>query len=308
MVLDPALRDLLAFFDGAGYPSIQDGSPDDARKGIVALARMAVDTSGLVTVGSVVDREVAGLPARVYRPDTPGPHPSVLFLHGGGWVIGDLESHDAACRRLCRDVDAVVVAVDYRLAPEHPFPAAVDDALAAASYVVAHRDEFGGAGPIGVAGDSAGGNLSAVVAQRVPGIDAQLLVYPATDAAGDGASREENGVGYLLELATMEWFGRHYLSGADVALDDARLSPLHGELAGLPPAVVVTAEFDPLRDEGEAYAAALDDAGVAVDLVRYDGLIHGFLDLGAFSPAAAEAVTDVNARFRRVLDRVPVSA
>lgn len=304
MPLDPGLAGLLQFIEQAGHPPMHTGTADDARTGFLALTAAGLGPDGPAPVGAVEDVEIAGRRARVYRPDTDGPHPTVLFLHGGGWVIGDLETHDGACRRLCRDVDAVVVALDYRLAPEHPFPAAADDAVAAAAYLLEHLDDFGGDGRLAVAGDSAGGNLSAVVSQEVPGIAAQLLIYPATDAFGDYASREENAEGYFLDIPTMVWFLGHYVPTADsVAGHEHRLSPLHGRLAGLPPAVVVTAEFDPLRDEGEAYAEALRDAGVDVDVVRYDGMIHGFLDMGAFSPAAAAAVEDLHRRFRAALEQ-----
>ncbi|MBD8868343.1 alpha/beta hydrolase [Nocardioides donggukensis] len=303
MPLDPGLAGLLTVLEDPSRPAMHEGTPDQARDAFRALSRIAVAEEGPVEVGSVEDREVAGRPARVYRPVGPEPRPTVLFLHGGGFVVGGLDTHDSSCRRLCRDVDTVVVAVDYRLAPEHPFPAAVEDSVAAARHLQQHLAELGGTDRLGVAGDSAGGNLAAVVSQRVPGLTAQLLVYPATDAFGEHGSRSENGARYFLDLPTMAWFLGHYLTDVELAERDGRLSPVHGDLAGLPPAVVATAEFDPLRDEGEAYAAALREAGGEVDLVRYDGLIHGFLDMGAFSPAAATAVSDVHARFRALLHR-----
>ncbi|HQR28172.1 MAG TPA: alpha/beta hydrolase fold domain-containing protein, partial [Nocardioides sp.] len=171
-------------------------------------------------------------------------------------------------------------------------------------WAAAHRADLGGGSVLGVGGDSAGGNLAAVVAQaHADLLDAQVLIYPAVDMLTDYPSREENATGYFLDLPTMEWFFGHYLSGAEAAEDDARLSPLKGSLAGTPPAVVATAEFDPLRDEGEAYAAALAAAGVPTDAVRYDGLIHGFADMGPVSEACAAAVTDLNGRISRLLHR-----
>jgi acetyl esterase len=229
-----------------------------------------------------------------------------MLFHGGGWVIGDIETHDNMARSLCRDCSAVVVSVDYRLAPEAPFPAAVDDALAATRWVGEHLSDFGGSDRLAVAGDSAGGNLAAVVTQQLrdtggPAIAAQLLVYPACDVTGEYPSRHENAEGYFLDLPTMAWFLNHYAADAAVH-EDPRLSPLqHGDLAGLPPAVVVTAEYDPLRDEGEAYAKALAAAGVPVEVKRFDGMIHGFFDMGAFSPGAQAAVDEACAMFARVL-------
>ena len=198
----------------------------------------------------------------------------------------------------------MVLAIDYRLAPEAPFPAAVDDTLAAVQWAAEHRAELGGGDLLAVGGDSAGGNLSAVAAQRFPDlIGAQVLIYPATHVDGEYQSRIDNAEGYFLDMPTMEWFFGNYV-GADAdaaAFTDPRLSPYLGDPAGVAPALVVTAEFDPLRDEGEAYADRLAEAGVPVDRVRYDGLVHGFIDMGAFSPAATAAVDDTVARIRTLL-------
>ncbi len=199
----------------------------------------------------------------------------------------------------------MVLAVDYRLAPEAAYPAAVEDALAAVRWAADHQAELGGGDLLAVGGDSAGGNLSAVAAQELPDlVGAQVLICPATHVAGDYPSRTDNGKGYFLEHATMLWFFEHY-SGGDAALDpdDPRLSPHFGNLEGVAPALVVTAEFDPLRDEGEAYADRLAEAGVPVDRVRYDGLVHNFQDMGAFSPAATAATDDLVARIRALLHR-----
>ncbi|HEY9563806.1 MAG TPA: alpha/beta hydrolase [Nocardioides sp.] len=301
MALDPGIASLLSFLEQSGYPPMHEGSVEDARKGYAAMAAASIGPDGPVPVGSVIDTSVAGLPARVYRPEVEGPVPTVLFFHGGGFVIGSLDTHDNVCRRLCVDTASVVVAVDYRMAPEHPFPAACQDAIAAAEFVAANLDSFGGSTVLGVAGDSAGGNLSAIVAAEVPGIAAQLLIYPAVDMLGSYDSRTSNAEGYFLDMATMTWFFMQYAAGASLDADDVRHSPLRGIRPGLPPAVVVTAEFDPLRDEGLAHAEALAAAGVPVDSVHCPGLIHGFVDMGTFSPAAAEAITDMNRRFGALL-------
>jgi len=289
----------------AGYPPMSQGTPETARKGFTALTSGSVTPDQVVAVGSVEDREVAGVPCRAYLPEGDGPWPTLVFSHGGGFVIGDLDTHDQTCRRLCAGADVAVLSVGYRLAPEAPFPAAVDDVVAVTRWVLDHAADpasgLGGTDVVAVGGDSAGGNLSAVAAQELRDrLAGQVLVYPATHLAGDYPSRTDNGEGYFLDLDTMLWFAGQFVpEGADV--DDPRLSPLLGDLTGLPPAVVLTAEYDPLRDEGEAYAAALRAAGVPVETHRYDGLIHGFLDMGPMSPAAAAAVDDVVARTRALL-------
>ncbi len=315
MPLDPNVAGLLQFIAAAGHPAVADGTVEQARLGLRTLMVDLRDPATLPRVRSVEDLTLAGsIPARAYRPEADGTTATIVYLHGGGFVIGDLDTHEGICRLLCRDTGAVVVSVDYRLAPEHPFPAAVDDAWAALTHVAAHIDEFGSdPARLVVGGDSAGGNLAAVCALQARDADlplaAQLLIYPAVDLLGDYASRHENAEGYFLTLADMAWFAAHYLGAADgsdptaLALaKDPRLSPLHAPtLAGLAPAVVATAEFDPLRDEGDAYAAALADAGVRVEHRQFPGLIHGFYGLEQFSPAIAEASTWVNSALKAIL-------
>jgi acetyl esterase len=315
MALDPQIKALLDFLASAGAPPMHEGTPDEARGAFRALAVDARPPAAVVPVGSTEDLTIpaadgAAIPARVYRPEQAGPAPTVVLLHGGGWVIGDLDTHDNLARSLCRDCAAVVVSVDYRLAPEARFPAAVEDAIAATRWAGEHLAELGGNDVLAVAGDSAGGNLAAVVAHElrdrpqpgVPALAAQLLIYPATDVLGDYASRTDNGEGYFLDLPTMGWFMEHYVGDAQEAYADPRVSPLRAEsLADLPPAVVVTAEFDPLRDEGEAYADALRAAGVKVEVRRFDGLIHGFIDMGPHAAAAQQAVDETCAMFATLL-------
>ncbi|SHG25131.1 alpha/beta hydrolase [Geodermatophilus nigrescens] len=312
MPVDPSIAALLTMLEQSGAPPLYEGTPEAGRAYYLSLTRDARAPEAVVPVGAVEDRTVPGaagdLPARVYRPEgADGPLPTVVFLHGGGWVIGDLDTHDNMARNVCRHARAVVVAVDYRLAPEHPFPAAAEDAVASARWVAQHLDEFGGDDRLAVAGDSAGGNLAAVVAQTLRDdgtpLLGQFLIYPAVDAEGDYPSRVENAKGYFLEKDTMDWFYGHY-RGAWEDARDARMSPLHhADLSGLPPAVVVTAEYDPLRDEGEAYGEALQAAGATAHVLRYDGMIHGFFDMGAVSPAAQAAIEESCARFGELLHR-----
>ncbi|MGH9017092.1 MAG: alpha/beta hydrolase [Acidimicrobiales bacterium] len=238
---------------------------------------------------------------RLYRPAPhssadPAPAPVVVFFHGGGWVIGDIDTHDGSCRILSRRTGAVVVSVDYRLAPEHRFPAALDDAEAAVVWAAAHAGEIGAdPGRLAVAGDSAGGNLAAAVCLRArrggPAICAQALVYPAVDFTTARPSMVANGQGYLLTADAVAWFSDQYMGDADRS--DPEASPLLADLAGLPPAVVATAEFDPLHDEGTDYAAALGAAGVPVRHLDFPGLVHGFLALGVLSPGSAAAAEEI---------------
>jgi acetyl esterase len=300
MPLDPQLAALLEFLAAAGHPPMHQATPEVARLGFRALTVDTVKPEDVVPVASVEDLTAGGVPARLYRTDDPAA-PVLVYFHGGGFVIGDLDTHDQTCRRFCRDAGVTVLSVDYRLAPEHPFPAGVEDALASVHWAVAEL----GVHRVAVGGDSAGAALATACARELPElVSAQVLVYPTTDPFGEHPSRVENGEGYFLDTPTMEWFFAHYV-GTGEAVDpaDPRLSPLRADLAGLAPALVVTAELDPLRDEGEAYAAALAAAGVDVDAVRYDGMIHGFLDMGPFSEAAADAVTDLVARARKLLHR-----
>ena len=309
MPLDPELASLLAFLDAAGAPPMWQQTPAEARAGFRALSVDLRDPALLPAMAQVEDATVPGpagdLPVRIYRPTqvagAGGGLPTVAFFHGGGWVIGDLDTHDLACRTIARDTEAVVVSVDYRLAPEHPYPAAVEDALAAATWISDHLAELGGNDLLGVAGDSAGGNLAAVVAQELrERVRSQLLIYPATDVPGDYPSRTENAEGFFLDVASMTWFMQQYVP-ADADLLAPRLSPLYGDLTGVAPAVVVVAELDPLRDEGKAYAEALEAAGVSVTLRSYDSLIHGFIDMGRHSRAAQAAITETCALFRALL-------
>ena len=250
-------------------------------------------------VGTVRDLDADGVPVRLYHPspDPTGgrPAPLVVFAHGGGWTIGSLDSHDAVCRHLCNDVGAAVVAVDYRLAPEHPYPAAADDCWTALRWAVDNAASFGtDGGRVAVAGDSAGGNLATVLALRAraaggPPIAAQLLVYPAVDGTCSLPSHAENGEGLILTAGVTRWFWSNYAGPDEAARSHPELSPLHHpDLSGLPPALVVTAGHDPLRDEGRAYVDRLEAAGVDARLVERAGAIHTFFeDIDAFEDGRA---------------------
>jgi len=294
-------------------------TPQSARDALRALAasRAAVPPPPVASAEDIEVKGAAGpLGARVYRVSDAA-SPTVVFFHGGGWVAGDLETHDRQARWLAIETNAVVVSVDYRRPPEVRFPGAFEDALAAVRDIAERISAFGGdASRLGVAGDSAGGNLAAsvAIACRDAGIKlaAQLLVYPVTDVAGRYAdkgenarfpSRAENAEGYFLSRAVMEWFCSHYLA-AESDDTDWRVSPLRAkDHAGLAPAIVCTAWFDPLRDEGAAYAAALESAGVPAKHYGGEGLIHGYFGLGEASEVARAEAQRARADFKALLER-----
>ena len=242
-------------------------------------------------VYKVEDRSIEGpeslLPIRVYTPSEESPLPIIVFFHGGGFVYGDLDTHDSVCRALANVSNHIVVAVDYRLAPEHPFPAAPNDCYAAAKWVYEHAEELNGdASRLSLVGDSAGGNLSAAVslmAKEKGGLEIakQILIYPSTDIKSGNKypSYEENSEGYFLTKETMGLFGRAYIQDESLRYHPYTAPMLAEDVSGLPPTMIITAEFDPLRDEGEAYGEKLRQAGVEVDVHRENGLIHGFFNL-----------------------------
>ncbi|MEZ5559231.1 MAG: alpha/beta hydrolase [Pseudomonadales bacterium] len=298
MPLDADTQGVLELLASLGARDFADMTPEEART-LSLSPPPAVPTA----VGSVEDKTIVRpnepLQVRIYRPEQARSRGVLVYFHGGGWVIGDLDSHDETCRRLCSRAGIAVVAVHYRRAPETTYPGAAEDCYAATCWVAEHAATLDiDPQRIAVGGDSAGGNLAAVVAQMArdrggPAIRFQLLIYPVTDAAFDTPSYRDNAEGYLLSRKGMEWFWDQYVP--DVAQrHEPYASPLRAaSLAGLPPALVQTAEFDPLRDEGERYAAALAEAGVPVELTRYDGLIHGFFGMqdavAAARPALAQA-------------------
>lgn len=267
------------------------------------------DTPALSSVANLVFAgPVDNVRVRIYRPHgASAPAPALVYFHGGGWVVGNLTSHDHLCRYLAAKSGVVVVAVDYRLAPEHKFPAAYEDCLAAVRWVAASADELGlDAKRLAVGGDSAGGSLAAAAALAVrdegwPMLRLQLLFYPSTNFTADTASMRENATGYLLTRDAMEQFIDWYLPSR-IARTDPRASPqLAPDHSGLPPACILSAEFDPLRDEAHIYADTLERAGVAVERKCYAGMVHGFMRMGGRIDTALEALDHAAAALRRAL-------
>jgi acetyl esterase len=307
MPLDPQVEKVLKQAEELGLPAYQDLTPTEARKQMLDLAP-PVDP--LLSVKRVENRNIPGpagdIPIRLYYPEGDAPFPVVVYYHGGGWVIGDLDTHHAFCHALAKTSGSLVVSVDYRLAPEHRYPAAVEDAYAAAKWVAenagsvqADPDRFA------VAGDSAGGHLAAVVSlmardRKGPRIDLQVLIYPITDYNFDTPSYIENGEDYNLSRDLMMWFWNQFINDASEA-DDPYVSPLRSQdLSNLPPALILTAGYDPLRDEGEAYARRLQEAGVPVTLTPYPGMIHAFIRMTAVLDKANEALEEVAGTLKSV--------
>jgi acetyl esterase len=282
-------------------------SPEEARESFRALRGAEGEPA---PVRSMTDRTVPGprgdVPVRIAVPEVDEPIGVLLWFHGGGWVIGDLDTAEGTQRRLAHHASCVVVSVDYRLAPEHPAPAGLDDCWAATTWVADHLDELGvPGGSVAVGGDSAGGNLAALVALRAaaeggPDLALQLLVYPATDLASSSPSMTENGEGYFLTADTMRWFTDHNLSGG-LSATDPTVSPMFAHdaaLARVAPTLVQVAGYDPLRDQGRAYGEKLAALGVAVDVVEYPAMIHGFWAMSSLTPVSDDAVNQAAAALR----------
>jgi acetyl esterase len=307
VTLDPDAAAVFKAFQEAGRPPYETLTPQEARE--FYLAGRPVTNPEPPELKSVEPLSIpaphGSIPARVYTPKTPrlagGLAPSLVFFHGGGWVIGDLDSHDVVCRKLADEGRLIVISVDYRLAPEHKFPAAIDDAIAATKWIADHAGKLGiDAERLSVGGDSAGGNLAAVVAIAArdgngPAIAGQVLIYPAIDFAMTHPSHSEPETSILLTHTVIKWFRDHYLnSAADV--HDWRASPARAPtLIGLPPAYVLTAGADPLRDEGDEYARRLKQAGVAVTWRHFPGQFHGFFTMGKLLQQANVAASEIGA-------------
>jgi acetyl esterase len=298
MPLDPQAQAILDQIAEAGLPQSSDLPVDEARRMMIERRKLVNATPD--PVGRVENRAIPGpggeIPVRIYAPSGAGPFPILVYFHGGGWVLGTLDTHDALCRALTNAAECLVMSVEYRLAPEHKFPAAAEDAYAATRWAASNGDALGGDGSrLAVGGDSAGGNLAAAVTLMArdrggPSLTHQLLIYPVTDRSFETRSYRDNADGYMLSRGDMIWFWDHYLSD-EADADNPYASPLRAEdLRGLPSATVITAEYDPLRDEGEAYATRLREAGVSVASTCYPGMIHGFLANLAVIDAGKQAV------------------
>jgi len=303
----PEVRALLESLEAAGAPPVESLPVEQARS--AAREGLTPWEGPKQPVARTQDLRIPGpegeIPVRVFTPEGPGPFPGLVYFHGGGWVLCDLETHDRVCRAIARQAGAVVVAVDYRLAPEHKFPAAVVDGYAATGWVAANAERLGiDARRVAVGGDSAGGSLSAVIALKCrdaggPALALQVLVYPVTNLASfDTPSYTEFAEGHFLTRAEMEWFRGHYLAKPEEGLSPDASPLLAQDLRGLPPALVITAECDPLRDEGEAYARRLAEAGVQVTCTRYSGMIHPFFSLPGGLEGGRRAIEQVAAAVR----------
>ena len=309
MPLHPQAKAVLDAMAARGDKPVEESTPAEVRASRAANAQAMAELAGPEQpVARVENRTIPGpaqpVPVRVYWPAADKKLPVLVYFHGGGWVFGNIGSVDRTCRLLANTVGCVVVNADYRLAPEHKFPAAAEDAYAVVSYIASHPEQFNAdVDRIAVGGDSAGGNLATVACLMArdrggPKLAFQLLVYPVTDYDCDRPSLTEND-GYLLTKATMKYFWGHYVASPEEARHPYA-SPINAKsLAGLPPALVITAECDPLRDQGEAYAHRLKAFGVPVTAKRYDGAIHVFFQMSAAIDSGREAVADAAAALRR---------
>jgi acetyl esterase len=310
VTLDPDAAAVFKAFQEAGRPPYETVSPAEARelylKGRVVTNPEPPELKSVQPLA--IPSPTGSIPSRIYMPmklrQANGLAPCLVFFHGGGWVIGDLDSHDVVCRKLADEGQLILISIDYRLAPEHKFPAAVDDAIAATEWIAANAKQLGiDAARLMVSGDSAGGNLAAVVAISArdgngPAIAGQVLIYPAVDFAMTHPSHSEPETSILLTHSVIRWFRDHYLNGA-ADVDDWRASPARAKtLVGLPPAYVLTAGADPLRDEGDEYARRLEEAGVAVTHRTFPGQFHGFFTMGKLLQQANIAASEIGAWMR----------
>jgi len=308
MPLHPQVKKILEEAELLGLPDYQDLSPAAARKQMLDLTPPVDPSLAVERVENLmIPGPIGEIPIRLYYPSGDPPFAVLVYFHGGGWVMGDLDTHHGVCHALAKRSSCLVVSVDYRLAPEHRYPAAVEDAYAATSWVAQNADSIQtDPDRLAVGGDSAGGHLAAVVAlmardRKGPRIDLQVLVYPITDCKFNTPSYLENKDGYMLTRDLMKWFWNHFIEDEGQA-NDPYVSPLRAKnFSDLPQALIITAEYDPLRDEGEAYVKRLQEAGVKVTLSRYPGMIHGFIRMTARLDKAKEALDEVAGSLRGVL-------
>lgn len=314
MTLDPQAKKFLELADRSGRPLFETLSPPEARALYDETAAIAGGPAP--DVFRVEDRDASGpfgaIPLRVYTPRDPHGEtlPALIYLHGGGFVFGSLDSHDTPCRHLAREADCLVISVDYRMAPEFPFPQPVEDCWAACTWIVDNIGDLGGtADRIAIGGDSAGGNLATVMclmARQNGGPDFlhQLLIYPATDLSRGFPSHTELADGYRLTKPLIDWFMDHYFSGAEQNREHELASPLHASnLSGLPTAFVVSAGYDPLKDENAAYHEKLVASGVTARHEHYAGMIHGFISMGGFIDTGVDCLRECGAELKQVFSR-----
>jgi acetyl esterase len=299
---------ILAATNAVEGPALTDDTLDLQRDGFGMLLLLAGEPED---VFAVEDRDADGVPVRMYRPSPDPDLPVVVYLHGGGWTIGSMEQFDPIVRQVANATGAIVVSVDYRLAPEHPFPAPSDDCWTALCWVAKNARSFGGdASRLAVMGDSAGGNLSAVCALRArdegaPELALQVLIYPVVDCDFTTPSHVANGEGHLLTTEQMRWFFDCYTRGGTDP-SDCRVSPLRSaDLSGVAPALVITAGYDPLRDEGQQYAERMRAAGVEVDAYCYEGMVHAFFGLSGAFDASRDAMQRIGTAVRRAFGTLP---
>ncbi|MDP6690632.1 MAG: alpha/beta hydrolase [Alphaproteobacteria bacterium] len=312
MAVDGDIQKILDLIEQAGRPPYRDQTLEEARAGYQVMVNLMDPDEE--PIHRTLDRTIPGpageIPVRVYWPrETPAGEslPVFVYLHGGGFVIGDLNTHDPLCRRLCNRGDCIVVSVDYRLAPEHPFPASGEDCIAAMNWCAANATELGGDGSrLAIGGDSAGGNLSAVCARTArdqggPELRLQLLIYPGVAPRRDSESHAAFGEGYVLTRDNIEWFMEQYTGGRNLEEDPGFAPAIAADHSGQAPAEIIVAGYDPLRDEGIAYAEALSAAGVATKLVNYEGAVHAFMQYYGASAACREAVEHCGAVLKKAL-------
>jgi acetyl esterase len=308
MTLNPQAKALLEQLEALGAPPMSQMSLEENRQNVANFKALGGEVQAVANVEErTVPVEGDEIKVRIYTPEGNGPFPIFVYYHGGGFVIGDLDTVDTPLRALTNASGCIVVSVDYRLSPEQQFPVPTEDAYAATKWVAETAASFNGdPSRIAVGGDSAGGNLAAVVSLMAkerggPAIAYQALIYPCTNCSMETESHQVNGEGYLLTRDSMQWFYGHYLRNEEDKLNPYASPLLAQDLSGLPPALVITAEYDPLRDEGEAYAARLTEAGVSVEMTRYDGMIHGFFWMAGIMEQGKGAIEQVASGLRGAL-------
>jgi acetyl esterase/lipase len=309
MALHPQCKAFLDMLAAAGGPGLNELPLDEARKVPYRMIELGGPEEPVAQVDARTLPGLVQIPVRVYRPSAAQDLPALMYFHGGGFVICNLDTHDRICRMLANASGCVVVSVDYRLAPENKFPAAVEDAYSATRYVAEHGSEFGiDPRRIAVGGDSAGANLATVVAMMArerggPGLKFQLLIYPVTDFTEHATQSERDyGHGYFLEEVQMDWFADQYFATRADRYSPYASPSKASDVRGLPPAMVITGECDPLRDQGEAYAEKMRSAGVAVVLKRYEGMIHPFVSLAGIVDAGRDAINESASAVRQALN------